>query len=125
LAGRGDRVLFLTIPDLAYLETLSKRLEQGMVVCLGDRQTIYEHRRAGAHLENVMFVAATPDEIPWQDGFFNWVSDEGAPDAVAVYREVLRVLAPGGAVIAHALDGNRLEQAGLRREGELLKKPAA
>jgi hypothetical protein len=124
-ASRGDRVLFLTIPDVAFLGALSKQLQQGIVVCLGEREAVYEHRRAGAHLDNVMFVAATPDEIPWQDGFFNWVSDEGAPAELGVYREVLRVLAPGGALVARSLDNSRLEQAGLRRDGELLRKPEA
>lgn len=124
-AGRGDRVLFLTIPEFAVLEALSERLPQGIVVCLGERDAVYEHRRRGAHLENVMFVAAGPDEVPWQDGFFNWVSDDGAPNELGVYREVLRVLAPGGALVARALDGERLVQAGLRRDGELLRKPEA
>lgn len=122
-ASRGDRVLFLSVPELAFLETLSKRLEQGIVVCLGDREAVYENRRAAAHLHNVMFIAATAGEIPWQDGFFNWISAADAPAEADVYGEVLRVLAPGGALIARGLDNRFLEQAGLRRDGELLRKP--
>lgn len=96
----GDRVLFLTIPDKPLAVRLSAQVEHGILVGIGTREEIAEARRAMVEIENIMFVPATPDEIPWQDGFFNWILDprgtcESTPLAE---REIARVLAPGGMV---------------------------
>ena len=57
-------------------------------------------RRLSVEIENVMFVAGSAGEIPWQDDFFTLVvSVDSAlfwPDPEATAREVKRVMAPGG-----------------------------
>jgi hypothetical protein len=46
-----------------------------LVVVLGTNDEVSEGRRHYASLDNVMFVAASAEEIPWQDGFFTRVLD--------------------------------------------------
>lgn len=89
----GDRVLFLAPPPLAVLETLSPRLDHGVAVCLAAHDSISASRRAALHLENVLFVEATAHEIPWQEGFFNWIV---APSGAELSPEIRRVLDPDG-----------------------------
>jgi len=97
-AQPGDRVLFLSIPEIAVLERLSPQVEHGVVVCIGERDEVWEARKSAAHLDNVMFVPATPDEIPWQDGYFNLVVHHMPmpEESPLVAREIARVLAAGG-----------------------------
>lgn len=90
-------MLFLSRPALPVLEELSRRLDHGVVVCLTEAGAISLARREALHLENVLFVLAGSDEIPWQDGYFNWVvGPEGAP----MTAEVRRVLHPEGRYVA-------------------------
>ena len=50
-----------------------------------------------ASLDNIMFVAASAEEIPWQDGFFTQVFDPVGSwaDSTKAAREIARVLALG------------------------------
>ncbi|MBK5294008.1 MAG: hypothetical protein JJE04_20325 [Acidobacteriia bacterium] len=97
---RGDRVLFLTIPDKALAASFSAQVGHGILVGIGTREEIAEARRVMIEIENMMFVPATPDEIPWQDGFFNCILDPrgGWEVTPLTEREIARVLAPGGMV---------------------------
>jgi ubiquinone/menaquinone biosynthesis C-methylase UbiE len=106
-AQPGDRVLFLGIPGIAVLERLSARVEHGVVVCIGEREEVWQARTAAVHLENVMFVPASPDEIPWQDGYFNFVVRLTAmpEESPLVAREIARVLAGGGALTTLSWNG--------------------
>lgn len=123
-AGEGDRVLFLYIPPLAVLDAVSARVRHGIIVCLGARDAVYEARKAGVHLSNTMFIAADLDEIPWQEGFFNWVLEDGAPSEAAVCREMVRVLAPGGRLWLGSLEVEPFLAVGLLGEAEgALRKP--
>ena len=124
-AGEGDRVLFLYIPPMAVLDDLSARVRNGIIVCLGNRDAVYDARKAGVHLPNTMFIAADLDEIPWQEGFFNWVLECGAPSEAAVYREIVRVLAPDGRLLLGSLDREAFQAYGLVSDGDLLRKPEA
>ncbi|MCC6585236.1 MAG: hypothetical protein IT168_00835 [Bryobacterales bacterium] len=108
---------------MAVLDALSARVGNGVIVCLGNRDAVYDARKAGVHLPNTMFIAADLDEIPWQEGFFNWVLEDAAPSGVAVYREIVRVLAPGGKLFLGSLDRTAFVAAGLLIEGGLLRKP--
>jgi ubiquinone/menaquinone biosynthesis C-methylase UbiE len=119
----GDRVLFLTTPEWGVIAEAAERVGQGVVVCLAERETIQEWRRRAVKLENVMFVAAGADEIPWQDGFFSWVFGGGALVDAAACREAARVVTPGGCVRAEVADGATLESAGLVRKGQDYRKP--
>ncbi|MCS6953815.1 MAG: methyltransferase domain-containing protein [Bryobacterales bacterium] len=95
-----DRVLLLSIPEPAVVAEMAARLTAGILVGLGGDEEVRAARRAARDLENVMFVPAPLEEIPWRDGFFTKVIDwRGAwanPEQVA--REVARVLASGGEV---------------------------
>ncbi|MBM3814560.1 MAG: hypothetical protein FJW20_23285 [Acidimicrobiia bacterium] len=122
----GDRVLCLAIPELSRLEQISAAIEHGVLVCIGDRDQVAEGRRAAVHLENVMFVPATLDEIPWQEGYFNHILDPagGWEPTPFICREIARVLAPGGTAALAFPENEPFLQAGLHlREGGLLTKP--
>jgi len=94
----GDRVLFLSIPDIAILEAISKQIEHGLIACLGDWDQIAAGRKAAVHLENVMFTPGTLDEIPWQECFFSHVVEvaEAMEITPAASREIARVIVPEG-----------------------------
>jgi ubiquinone/menaquinone biosynthesis C-methylase UbiE len=96
----NDNVLFLGIPDPALAAGVAVRVESGSVVGLGSPDEVAAARRATVDLENVMFAPASPDEIPWIQGYFQKIVAFGAawqrPEQAA--REVARVLAPGGEV---------------------------
>ena len=97
-----ERVLFLSIPPAALVEEAAKGVPHGIVVVIGSRDQVYDARAQLAHLENVMVVPATPDNIPWQDGFFSCVVDVTglANEDPLVAREVKRVLAEGGRMVS-------------------------
>ncbi len=94
----NDRVLLLSIPEHDVVAELASRLTTGIVVGLGSDEEVRAARRAARNLENVMFVPAPLEEIPWRDGFFTKVIDwrGGWQNPEQVAREVARVLAPGG-----------------------------
>lgn len=111
----ADRVLLLSIPPIELLLELAGRLERGSLVGLGNPDEIQAARRATRHLVHVMFQPGSPEEIPWQDGYFSKVIDlAGAwqrPAAAA--REVARVLAPEGVAFVPEGRSQALVEAGL------------
>ena len=64
-----------------------------------------------------MFSPGSPDEIPWQDGFFNRVVEMGGVEySSLVCREIARVLTGGGeAWLSHPPESEDLVRAGLSR----------
>ncbi len=70
-----DKVLSLGIPDSALVRAIAARLSRGVLVALDESEAVRAARREFRDLTNVMFVPGTPDEIPWQDGFFTRVVD--------------------------------------------------
>jgi len=96
----NDRVLLLSIPEMSLVFGLAARLTAGVLVGLGQDEEVRTARRAARELNNVMFVAAPPEEVPWQDGFFSVAVDAACrwerPAQVAA--ELARVLGPGGQV---------------------------
>lgn len=93
-----DRILLLSIPEIAWLIKLAGRLGSGGVVALGNREDVYAARRAAACHANVMIHPGPPEEIPFSDGFFSKVagSHAGWRNPARVAAEVARVLSPGG-----------------------------
>jgi len=75
-----DKVLFLGIPDPAVVREAASRLTRGILVAIGDAEQVRAARREFRDLTNVMFVPGTPDQIPWQDGFFTRVIDNREGD---------------------------------------------
>lgn len=90
-----DRVLFLSPPEDAFLGSLSVLLTSGLLVVLGSDDEVSRGRRQHSGLDNVMFVAASAEDIPWQDGFFTQVLDPAGrwADSTKVAQEMARVMA--------------------------------
>jgi hypothetical protein len=89
-----DKVLFLGIPDVAVIRGVAARLTRGVLVAIDDAERVRAARREFRDLANAMFVPGSPDEIPWQDGFFTRVIDtrEGDwPNPRRVAEEMRRV----------------------------------
>ena len=128
----GDRVLFLTIPEIGLIAEFAALLAAGIAVAIGPREQVYDARAACSHLDNVMIAPGTPDDIPWQDGFFSWLVDTRGGwslDSLAA-RELFRVLAPSGRAWLTNLDIAPLLQLGLRDDSgpagyRLLTRPGA
>ena len=127
--GAEDRVLFLGIPDLAIVRQACAQALS--VVCLGDRDTVYEARREARDLRNVMFHPGEGRELPFDDACLNCVvGTSGAwSDPGRVAREVARVLSGGGLALIATEDSDAFQAAGLERESStdglaVLRKPA-
>jgi len=65
-----DHVLLLDIPSVAELQVMSRILMSGSLVAIGSEDDVESARRAMAEFDNVMFIAATPDRIPWREAYF-------------------------------------------------------
>lgn len=111
----ADRVLLVSIPAIELVLELARRVEQGSLVGLGNPDEIQAARRATRHLVHVMFQPGSPEEIPWQDGYFSKVVDlRGAwRDPAAAACEVARVLAAGGVAFVPESRFQALVEAGL------------
>ncbi len=92
-----ERLLVLGFPDAELLTRLARSVPQGLLVVMGEHDAVRETRRLAAHLDNVMCVPGTPDEIPWRDGFFSRALDlvRNWPDAARVESEIRRVTTGG------------------------------
>jgi hypothetical protein len=92
-----DKILLLYLPEPVVIAELAGRACEGLVVALGCVDAVREARRACDLLENVMFVPAEAEEIPWRDEFFSVAADFECrwdrPEAAA--RELARVLESG------------------------------
>jgi hypothetical protein len=91
-----DKVLYLGIPDAVTIRTAAGRLSAGLLVAIDEGDQVRAARHEFRDITNVMFVPGTPDEIPWQDGFFTRVIDTrggGWPNPQRVRAEVERVVA--------------------------------
>lgn len=80
---------------------LADKVPRGRVVGLDVAdEMVRRARKRYAERINLMFVAAGAEDIPWDDSFFNHViSVEAAyywPDPARAFREIFRVLQPGG-----------------------------
>jgi len=114
-----ERVLLLTVPPSGLVAALSRRLERGIVVALGEREAVHSARRALREYRNVMFHPGTPTEIPFEDGFFTRIIDfsGGWHEPERVAGEIARALAPGGKAYLRVADSGALVEAGLVESG--------
>jgi ubiquinone/menaquinone biosynthesis C-methylase UbiE len=101
----GDRVLDLGCGTGWVTRLLASSVEGGQGMAVGQDisdEMIAQSRAASSHLENILFVPAPAEEIPWRDEYFESVlsieSFHFFPDQEAVLRELYRVLVPGGAL---------------------------
>jgi arsenite methyltransferase len=96
----GDNILDVGCGSGWLARLLAERIPDGRVVGLDvSDEMIRRARQNLADVENVLFVAAAADEIPWDPNFFTHaVSIESAyywPDPPRALREIYRVLAEG------------------------------
>ncbi len=98
----GGRVLLTSFPGKGFVQELAARVAEGAIVVLGPRESLYEARKECAGLAHVLLVEGSRDEIPWAEAWFDAVLDL-QPDAPTA--EMLRVVRPGGRILALALPG--------------------
>ena len=101
----GDRVLDLGCGSGWATRLLAMAVEGGQGMAVGQDisdEMIAHARAASVEVENVLFVVAPAEEIPWRDEYFEKILSIESfyyyPDQEAVLREIYRVLAPGGAL---------------------------
>lgn len=102
-----DRVLLLAIPSEADLAAISRVLMNGVLVALGDRDEVDRARQSMADFENVMFVDASPEQIPWREAYFSKILVPPHLESLlpSIAPELHRVLAPGGEIVHTAVEG--------------------
>ncbi len=83
---------------------LGRVLMNGCLVALGDPEEVDQARRTLSEFDNLMFLAASPERIPWQNAFFTkiLVPAHLQPLLASFGSELNRVLAPGGEIIGDA-----------------------
>ena len=99
-----DRVLLLAIPSRADLAVIARVLMGGVLVALGNAEEVDAARQSMADFENVMFLNASPEQIPWRDAYFTKIL---VPPHLAsllphIAPELHRVLAPEGQIVSSA-----------------------
>ncbi|HZQ56247.1 MAG TPA: hypothetical protein VFB14_28925 [Bryobacteraceae bacterium] len=96
-----DRVLFLAIPPDTELANIARILMRGVVVALGTETEVEEGRRSMADWDNVLFLSAAPNRIPWRSAYFTkiMVPPQFEPILSTIANELHRLLAPGGEIV--------------------------
>ena len=99
-----DRVLSLAIPAPQEAAALGRLLMSGCFVAIGSADEVDEARRVHSEFDNLMFIAATPDHIPWRDAFFTKILIPPQLQSLlpSLQNELLRILAPGGEIVSSA-----------------------
>ncbi|MGI8961983.1 MAG: hypothetical protein ACR2IV_19930 [Bryobacteraceae bacterium] len=96
-----DRVLLLAIPPTTELTNIARVLMNGVLVGLGDNHEVRAACESMAGFENVMFIEAPPDRIPWRAAYFTKIIVPPQLEALLPHAaaELHRVLAPGGQIV--------------------------
>lgn len=105
--AEGDRVLDMACGDGTYVGWLARRVgPDGLVVGVDVAPRYLDVAREAPRPDGVLgrfgFVAATLDELPFEDGTFDlaWCAQSlfSLPEPVAAVRALTRVVRPGGVV---------------------------
>ena len=100
-----DRVLFLAQPSAQEIATTARILMRGVVVVLGSGAELEQARTELAEFQNVMFLDATPDRVPWRDAFFTKIVVAPPLERIlpSLNVEIARLLAPNGEIVRPAV----------------------
>jgi hypothetical protein len=98
---QDDRVLLLAIPSRNELAGIARVLTSGVLVAVGTREEVDSARASMVEFENVMFIEARPDQIPWREAYFTKiiVPVHLEPVVEPAGAELRRLLAPGGVLL--------------------------
>ena len=101
-----DRVLMLAIASYKEMARIARTLTSGTLVALGSAEEVDAARSQCAALDNVMFLDARPDSIPWRDQYFTriLVPPHFEPLLRSSAPELHRVLVPGGEILLERQD---------------------
>ena len=101
-----DRVLLLAIPPVPDLVAMAGVLMTGSVVALGTQEEVDRARSEMAEFDNVLFLEASPERIPWRDQFFTKVVVPPHLERLLpeISNEIHRLLAPGGTIVSSGVD---------------------
>lgn len=101
-----DRVLLLAIPSHGEVANIARILITGSLVALGTADEVDAARREFQEFDNVMFLDARPDSIPWRNGYFSRIFVPAHLEQLlgSAGPELHRVLAPGGEIIRERQD---------------------
>ncbi len=101
-----DRILLLAIPSRADLAAIARVLISGVLVALGTSDEVDEARRSMADFENVMFLDASPEQIPWREAYFSKILVPPHLESLLphITAELHRVLAPDGEIVRTAVE---------------------
>ncbi len=96
-----DNVLWLDIPSVAELQSMARILMHGSIVAIGSADDVESARQAMAEFDNVLFIAARPDRIPWREAYFTKIMVPPHFEGIMgqIGGEVQRVLRPGGVIV--------------------------
>jgi hypothetical protein len=101
-----DRVLLLDITSIPQMAAMARILFQGSLVAIGSPDEVDRARAALAEFDNVMFIEATPNQIPWRNEYFTKVVVP--PHMLEFLRsagdELTRLLAPGGEIVRERIE---------------------
>lgn len=124
----SDRVLLLDVPEIAFVREVCARALS--VVCVGNRDAVYEARKAARDLRNVMFHPGEAEDLPFEDACQTRVIGLSGPwnDPKRVAAEVARVLAGGGLALTATENSEVFQATGLKEESvvdglAVLRKP--
>jgi ubiquinone/menaquinone biosynthesis C-methylase UbiE len=129
--GSRDRILHIGCGEGRITRTLADLAKEGSVIGLDvSNEMIHRAREQSSSIENVLYLWAGMDQIPWQENFFTKVLCTDAlydENTERVLREIHRVLAPGGFLwIVNALSReNELSQRWIDEAAIQVQLPSA
>jgi hypothetical protein len=96
----------LAIPSRREMAGVARVLMSGSLVAIGTADEVDEARANLAEFDNVMFLDARPDSIPWRDAYFTkiLVPTHLEPLLRSAAAELHRLLAPGGEIVTGSQD---------------------
>ena len=86
---------------------MARALAQGVVVAIADRQELDLARKSMAQFDNVMFIEAQAEQIPWREAYFTKVivPHHLEPFVRSAAAELQRLLAPDGEIVRDSVEG--------------------